>query len=49
MDRIPLNWELLKNPINWIILLLMVWIAGLALSLIFHRQFLPTPTSPTGE
>lgn len=42
MDRIPLNFALMANPVNWIIVLLMVYIVGLALSLLFHRQVLPT-------
>lgn len=42
MDRLPLNIPLLMHPANWIIVLLMVWIAGLALSLLFHKQILPT-------
>lgn len=33
---LPLNFELLGNPINWVIILLMVAIGGLAVSLIFH-------------
>jgi hypothetical protein len=32
----PINWELAGNPINWVIVLLMVFIAGLAVSLLFH-------------
>lgn len=43
MDRIPLNFALLSHPANWLIILLMVWIAGLALSLLFHKQILPVP------
>jgi hypothetical protein len=39
-DRIksyaPINYELAGNPVNWIIVFLMVLFAGLALSLIFH-------------
>lgn len=31
---IPLNLELMANPINWVIITLMVLIAGLGLSLI---------------
>jgi hypothetical protein len=42
MERIPLNFALMRNPVNWIIVLLMVYIVGLALSLLFHRQVLPT-------
>lgn len=34
-DRIPLNFAMMANGYNWIILVLMVLIAGLALSLIF--------------
>lgn len=41
LDRIkayaPINFELAGNPVNWIILFLMVLFAGLALSLIFHK------------
>ena len=40
LDRIksyaPINFELAGNPVNWIIVLLMIAFAGLALSLIFH-------------
>ncbi len=30
-DYIPLNFELMKNPINWVIIFLMVALAGTAL------------------
>lgn len=36
----PVNFELLGNPVNWVIVLLMIAIAGMAVSLIFH---------PTGD
>ena len=39
----PLNFELIENPINWVIVFLMVLFAGLALSLIFH------PMDQTGD
>jgi hypothetical protein len=39
----PINFELAGNPINWVIVLLMVFIAGLAVSLIFH------PADQTGS
>jgi hypothetical protein len=39
----PINFELAGNPVNWIIVLLMVAIAGLAISLIFH------PVEATGD
>lgn len=32
----PINFELAGNPVNWVIVLLMIAIAGLAMSLIFH-------------
>jgi hypothetical protein len=35
-DKMPLNFELAGNPVNWVIVFLMIAIAGLALSLIFH-------------
>ncbi len=38
MDKIPVNFALLGNPANWIVIILMVWIGGLALSLIFHKS-----------
>lgn len=47
LDRIkqytPINFELAGNPVNWVIVLLMVIIAGLAVSLIFH------PADKTGD
>lgn len=37
-ENLPLNFELLSNPVNWVIVGLMVLIAGFSLSLIFHRE-----------
>lgn len=45
MDSIPLNFALMKNPVNWIIVLLMVYIVGLAISLIFHKNVIPDPVN----
>jgi hypothetical protein len=42
MDRIPLNFSLLANPWNWIIILLMIYIVGLAAAAIFHKPILPS-------
>jgi len=36
-DALPVNWELMKNPVNWVIILLMILIAGLSISLIFGK------------
>lgn len=32
--KLPINWGLAKNPLNWIIVLLMVLIAGIAFSVV---------------
>ena len=45
MEKIPLNFALLENPWNWAIVLLMVYIVGLAFSLIFHKSILPTTSN----
>lgn len=42
MNFLPINWPLIRNPLNWAIILLMVAIAGIALNEIF--RFI----SPTG-
>jgi len=42
-NKIPLNFDLLKEPANWIILTLMVTIVALGLALIFH-----SPSSTQG-
>lgn len=28
------NWQLIKHPMNWVVLFLMVFIAGIALNLV---------------
>lgn len=40
-NAIPLNWPLLANPVNWVIVFLMIAIAGLAL----HFILSPSPAS----
>lgn len=37
-DKLPINFELINNPVNWIIVGLMVLIPAFALALIFHRE-----------
>lgn len=34
-NAIPLNWGLLRNPVNWVIVFLMVAVAGAAIAVIF--------------
>lgn len=36
-EKVPLNWGLLGNPVNWAIVVLMVAIAGIAVYLIFSE------------
>lgn len=33
---IPLNWGLIANPFNWVVIVLMMTLGGLALALLFH-------------
>jgi hypothetical protein len=33
-DAIPINWELAGNPVNWVMVALMIAIAGVALAVI---------------
>lgn len=42
-DHVPINTELAGNPVNWLIVFLMVAISGLALSLVFSK------VNPTGD
>jgi len=30
MDYIPINWSIIANPVNWVVIVLMVLIAGYA-------------------
>lgn len=47
MSWLPINWPLLANPLNWVIVLLMVIIAGYLLHVILPSSF-PTPNSDNG-
>jgi hypothetical protein len=42
MKWIPVNFELIKNPYNWLVVGLMVAILGLSLHLIFGSASLST-------
>lgn len=35
-DYIPLNFDILKSPWNWIMILFLVLFLGLAIGLVFH-------------
>lgn len=38
LNMIPLNWSLMAAPSNWVIVTLMVMIAGLGLSVIVPQE-----------
>jgi len=39
MKWIPINWELIANPVNWAIILLMLAIGGIALHIVMPDYF----------
>lgn len=39
MDYVPLNFELMKSPVNWVTVVLMIWLAGLMLALLMNPPF----------
>jgi len=43
---VPINIELIRNPYNWVVVVLMVVIAGLALNLIFSQMPTSDGTAP---
>lgn len=43
MDSIPINWNLISNPVNWGIIILMLVIAGYVIHLVLPSMF---PTNP---
>lgn len=36
MDYLPINFDLIKHPSNWLIVILMVVIAGIALDVVLQ-------------
>lgn len=49
MNWVPINWDIIRNPYNWVVVALMTVILMLALHLIFSEHALPTATDTTGE
>lgn len=43
MPEFLVNWSLLKNPVNWIIVVLMLVFAGVALDLVLSYLQTQTP------
>jgi hypothetical protein len=39
-----LNWKLISNPINWVVIFIMVFIGVMALNLVLHPWHAPTFT-----
>jgi hypothetical protein len=39
MSHLPINWDLIKNPLNWLTVILMLAFAGFALHLLLPNQF----------
>lgn len=37
-EWVPLNWGIMKNPLNWIIVLLMVLIAAFAVDILASKK-----------
>lgn len=37
-EYIPINWTLMKHPMNWVIIVLMVYIALIALNFLFKAS-----------
>lgn len=37
LDWVPLNFDLLKNPLNWFIVFFMVTLALIPITLIYHN------------
>jgi hypothetical protein len=48
-EWLPLNLELMSNPYNWVVVALMVLMAGLALGLIFHPANAETGDDPNAS
>jgi hypothetical protein len=48
IDRLPLNFELLRAPENWVIVTLMVAFGGLALAMIFPTSGASKAPEQTG-
>lgn len=42
MNWVPINWDLIRNPYNWVVVGLMAVILLMALHLIFKDSALPT-------
>lgn len=42
MDFLPINWALFTNPVNWVVVTLMILIAGVLLRLLI-------PLNPANE
>lgn len=46
--KFPINWQLIKNPANWIVVFLMIAIAGAGLAVIFNATSAPKGDESNG-
>ncbi len=48
MNWVPINWDLAKNPFNWVIIFLMVTLAAVPLALL-HEYFSEHKSTPQAQ
>jgi hypothetical protein len=37
MEKLPINWRIISNPLNWVTVTLMFLIAGIGYKMIAHK------------
>lgn len=37
MNGLPINWAILKNPVNWVIVILMLLIFGVGVDIVMSK------------
>lgn len=45
LDKLPINWNVILNPVNWFTVILMLAIAGVALHIFLPNVNVPGVTS----
>lgn len=38
LDKLPINWGIVSNPLNWLIVVLMLTVAGYVLEIFFQAN-----------
>lgn len=49
MDWLPVNWTLLRNPLNWAIIILMVLIGAMGVDIVLSAVVSPHSNGPAGD